>query len=83
MSWSPQNIHEVEGMGAMRWNARRGRGERAREGCMEGWGGESGQGRAGGHGLGPFQVHGAMGPWEGCMEGEGVWVVAAMRDMGP
>ena len=31
------------------------------------WGGESGEGGAGG-----------PAPWEGCMEGEDVWVVAAM-----
>ena len=37
-------------------SGRRGRGERAREGCMGGWGGESGEGGAGGHVLGPFQV---------------------------
>ena len=71
MSWNRDRGHGagVEGMGAMEWSGRSGR--RGLHG-----GGESGEGGAGGHGLG--QGHGATGPWEGCMEGEGVWVVAAM-----
>ena len=39
------------------------------------WGGE--EGGAGGHAPGPFK-----GPWETCMGGRGVWVVAAMWDPG-
>ena len=57
----------VKGMGAMRWTW---------EGCLGGEG-ESGEGGAGGHALGPFK-----GPWETCMGGRGVWVVAAMWDPG-